>query len=901
MADFNIVIGFDDTEVFKGLGRTADALEDVEKEAKDLDRTIDKTTKNTANNFKRVEKSVDDAGKAFDRTSRRAKGLSGQLRGFSRDISLIRNVALGGLFTSAAQGVEQFAQGLETTISFLSPTVALNNRIAKSLGEVAVKFVEEKSALDSLAFSARADNENKEEAQAARQALIEQYGPYLNEVQREQILLGNVAEAQKAATTALINNLAAQAKRQELNRIIEEFAQTESRRAVQQAEAESTIGQIADFASGLFGNVVGFVSAGQVEIDTRLSQVNEAITDAQQDNLVKQAQNIQEVEDRTKEFLTTLEKELQDSFGATADGQNQAAQQLIAQRRQQAERLAKEEQRNREKLIQQELKDAQRRRDIIARLESEAINTRLDAREDGLEKELALEKRRSEERIRILGDQEKDFVRQIEERQAKINEVFGEGSKQAVDFAKSSSEELKQIRTATNNAIEAQLELTGRKQANIRKKFRDQETAEAEKAREKELSDALDTTNQKIALAQAELREQQALELAGLNLEEASEEERTRLLERQARERERLTLVSEQKRLETVLKFSQGRTEAEIAATRALLAAVNQELQNFDEGRDRAIEPKEGQNILAALGFDDKEQAAIQQGVGQAVAGIEDLVNKQVEFTNAAVEAKNAQIAELRTQLQEELALNEAGFASNVEGVKQQLEEEQKAREIALEKQRKAQQAQVALQTIQQSVNLITASTQIFSSLAGAGPVGIGIAIATIAAMFAAFVGAKAKAASLTKLEKGGKLKGPSHAQGGIGITMGGHKTDYEAEGGEWVVRKDVSAEHDNFIDRMNRGEFRGIDLEAMVDGAQRISKLQKTANIANTVQARKQEQLYTYAIVSAIMGQTDSLLKKGFNKLLERPQTTFLDDKTIVEVHHKPNGGRVTKKINLK
>ncbi len=43
----------------------------------------------------------------------------------------------------------------------------------------------------------------------------------------------------------------------------------------------------------------------------------------------------------------------------------------------------------------------------------------------------------------------------------------------------------------------------------------------------------------------------------------------------------------------------------------------------------------------------------------------------------------------------------------------------------------------------------------------------------------------------LTKLAKGGPIKGPSHAQGGVNINVGG-KPSYEAQGGEFMVN-DVS------------------------------------------------------------------------------------------------------------
>ena len=124
-----------------------------------------------------------------------------------------------------------------------------------------------------------------------------------------------------------------------------------------------------------------------------------------------------------------------------------------------------------------------------------------------------------------------------------------------------------------------------------------------------------------------------------------------------------------------------------------------------------------------------------------------------------------------------------------------------------------------AFNTVQQTMSLITASASIFAAMAPLGAIGVGVAIASIATMMAAFIAAKAQAAKATAKTygEGGTelLSGGSH-QSGRDIPLGTMPDGRErrAEGGEYlaIFNKRSSRKYGsvipNVVDALNRGVF---------------------------------------------------------------------------------------------
>jgi DNA repair exonuclease SbcCD ATPase subunit len=155
-------------------------------------------------------------------------------------------------------------------------------------------------------------------------------------------------------------------------------------------------------------------------------------------------------------------------------------------------------------------------------------------------------------------------------------------------------------------------------------------------------------------------------------------------------------------------------------------------------------------------------------------------VNQQkIDASKELIDQKNSEVDELESKLDREKSLLDQGLANNTDAINRQIAirneeiEAEKARQqqlleeekrINAEKQRIAKQ-QAIVDTIAQGSNLITASTDIYKSLAPLGPVGIGLAIGTITAMITSFLTAKARIFS--SVNDGGFAEGGYTGDGG--------------------------------------------------------------------------------------------------------------------------------------
>jgi hypothetical protein len=188
----------------------------------------------------------------------------------------------------------------------------------------------------------------------------------------------------------------------------------------------------------------------------------------------------------------------------------------------------------------------------------------------------------------------------------------------------------------------------------------------------------------------------------------------------------------------------------------------------------------------------------------QAVTSVTDTLNMslsyEIEALNKQLDALNERYEEAKQQREDdaknvediEARLREA-TGGTAEALKAQLQDALKARqESAREEQKLAREketleAQIARkEKAQKRAELVSNIAQGIANTAAAVVKALPnfILAGIVGAMGAAQVGIMAR--QLTKLEKGGEIKGPSHANGGVPIPG----TNYEAEGGEFVVNK---------------------------------------------------------------------------------------------------------------
>ena len=227
---------------------------------------------------------------------------------------------------------------------------------------------------------------------------------------------------------------------------------------------------------------------------------------------------------------------------------------------------------------------------------------------------------------------------------------------------------------------------------------------------------------------------------------------------------ERKELEIQKKWLQARLDLLKASKDPELLARAEILDAEIGLIQQKIDGIDAS------ETIWTKMGFNDEQKEALQGAVNDTIDALDQIFDARVEDAQRTRELLDTQISETQRALEAEMELMKAGYASNVDAKRKELEELQKQREKALKQEEAAIKAKRKLETVTQTVSLITAAAETFKAFPG--PL-LPIAIVTVAAMFAAFAAAKLKAAAAAKLAEGGAgtetgmITGRSHAQGG--------------------------------------------------------------------------------------------------------------------------------------
>lgn len=198
-----------------------------------------------------------------------------------------------------------------------------------------------------------------------------------------------------------------------------------------------------------------------------------------------------------------------------------------------------------------------------------------------------------------------------------------------------------------------------------------------------------------------------------------------------------------------------------------------------------------------------------------------DVVNEQYEAAQAQREGAVKNVEDIEAQLQ-------AATGGTADALKSQLADAMAARnEAARQEQRLAKEKEKREAEIAKKEKQIKRQ-DLISNIAGAiantaqgvtkalsliFPLNL-IVAGLVGAMGAVQVGIMTK--QLTKLAKGGEIKGPSHENGGVNIGLG-----YEAEGGEFMVNKSSYAANSDLVKFINDtpGQITAADLMGVVPG----------------------------------------------------------------------------------
>ena len=326
-------------------------------------------------------------------------------------------------------------------------------------------------------------------------------------------------------------------------------------------------------------------------------------------------------------------------------------------------------------------------------------------------------------------------------------------------------------------------------------------------------------------------------------------------LENAENKKTQMRLEAEKKRMKALLALYEkdGHTlsEVELDTLRKSIEAVDKELEQNKKKRD----------LYDMLGFSltDDQKGAIDEAVGYALDNLSSYIDAWVEAADKKRQIADGEVERAKSLVDTEIEARNKGYAANVAMAQKELDMAKANQRKAIAEQQRAQRAQMALQTVSQASNLVTASSLIWSQL------GFPLAIPAIAVMWGSFAAAKIKAMQVTKQgadEEYGDgtvemLEGGSH-QSGNDIDLGRKKdgTRRRAEGGEFfaVINRRNSRRYRNVIpdviNSLNHGTFAEKYMRAY-DGDASVNVLGTTPDISalssDVRQIREQGERRTY------------------------------------------------------
>ena len=360
------------------------------------------------------------------------------------------------------------------------------------------------------------------------------------------------------------------------------------------------------------------------------------------------------------------------------------------------------------------------------------------------------------------------------------------------------NEQVLQLETNKANALAALLDKQAKKQ---------EETAQKRVVEEKKAQDAIYKQQLEIIDKRTDLRQLE------IDVMEASDYEKNRL-----------SIEAEKERLKQIYDLN---VQAGKDLTSLEMQTLQQQMKKLDQ---EAEKNKKNRDIFDLMGFNltGEKKEAITTSFNFAIEQLHNYLDAWVQAAEAKAQLAEKEVERAQSVLDAEIEARNQGYASDVETARKELELAKSNEAKALKEKEKAQKAQLALQTVEQTANLITATSLIWSQL------GFPWAIPAVAVMWGSFLAAKVKAAEVTKqgTEQYGEgtvelLDGGSH-QSGNDVDLGRKPdgTRRRAEGGEFfaVINKRNSRKYrkviPDIIHSLNAGTFENKYLHAY-DGAE--------------------------------------------------------------------------------
>jgi hypothetical protein len=329
---------------------------------------------------------------------------------------------------------------------------------------------------------------------------------------------------------------------------------------------------------------------------------------------------------------------------------------------------------------------------------------------------------------------------------------------------------------------------------------------------------------------------EQKLAQAEFDLTEHTEEEKTRFKLQAEADRQALLLQLAEEGMTDL-------SDTEVEIMRKTLAKLRQMLNQPLTGT--GTRQKDIFDLLG-LNLTPQQKQGIQQSTSYIVSQFEEILAANTELATQAYENAQTATENAKTQLEAEIEARNNGYANSVDTAKKELALAEEKEAKALQRKKKAEEAQERLDALTQTSSLITASANIWSSLSSIPIVGVGLAIAALSTMWASFAAAKIKArqaAGTTEYGEGGLefLDGGSHQSGDdvdLGTTEDGRPR--RAEGGEMfaIINKRNTRKYrrqlPDIVRSLNQGTFERR-FQRTFDGSDRLAPILRLSSSTDT------------------------------------------------------------------
>ena len=290
------------------------------------------------------------------------------------------------------------------------------------------------------------------------------------------------------------------------------------------------------------------------------------------------------------------------------------------------------------------------------------------------------------------------------------------------------------------------------------------------------------------------------------------------LLNKSEKEKNKFILEQEKERIKKILGLNKllykTLSDTEISINENILKKLEADIAKLDAD----IEKGDKKTIwdLIGLGDDENDESKREQlkkSLDFAKNQIFEYAAARTAAAQQAVNDANTEVQSAENAVQAEIANRNAGYANNVETAQKELAAAKENQKKALEERRKAQRAELALQSVEQASNLVTASAKIWKDLS------FPAALPAIGIMWGSFIAAKIRAAQLTKKKfaKGGLeiIGGGSHASGNdtyLGFQSEGKAAYGERGEAHMILNKKRTAQYKNVLptifNSLDQGNF---------------------------------------------------------------------------------------------